>query len=281
MNAALILPWTRPAPLRTSPTTTLPAHFRGMVVAENYGPSEPYTYVADAAGTPPPALDGAGLITFGSTRYNNSQGAYPTDLATTSPDTFYIDTFEFRDAAAPPPPPPPLEGGVLATSGYFADPDAETWTGTVDYGDGGGVHPLALDPDKTFDRSHAYTADGTYTVTVTVTDGRSGVGSDGIRAAVTDAAPPPPPANRPPLAAADAFVTDEDTPLSLAAAAGVLANDLDPNGDPLTAVLRDGPTHGRLPSTLTARSATRPARTSTGPTTSRTPRATAPSTVIR
>ena len=32
-----------------------------------------------------------------------------------------------------------------------------------------GPQPLALNPDKTFDLSHTYPADGVYTVTVTVT----------------------------------------------------------------------------------------------------------------
>jgi Tol biopolymer transport system component len=47
-------------------------------------------------------------------------------------------------------------------------------------------------------------------------------------------------------AAADAYATDEDTPLSIDAAAGVLGNDTDPDGDGLTAALVSGPAHGSL-----------------------------------
>ena len=48
-----------------------------------------------------------------------------------------------------------------------------------------------------------------------------------------------------PVAAADAYSTNEDTPLAVSAA-GVLANDTDSNADPLTAVLVTGPSRGTL-----------------------------------
>lgn len=48
-----------------------------------------------------------------------------------------------------------------------------------------------------------------------------------------------------PTAANDAYATDEDTPLNVAAP-GVLANDTDPEGSPLTAVLVSGPAHATL-----------------------------------
>ena len=52
--------------------------------------------------------------------------------------------------------------------------------------------------------------------------------------------------NDPPVAVNDtAYTTTEDTPLTVAAP-GVLGNDTDPDGDPLTAALVTGPTHGAL-----------------------------------
>jgi VCBS repeat-containing protein len=51
--------------------------------------------------------------------------------------------------------------------------------------------------------------------------------------------------NRAPVAAIDAHSVAEDTPLTVAAP-GVLANDTDPNGDPLTAILVSGVSHGTL-----------------------------------
>ncbi len=52
-------------------------------------------------------------------------------------------------------------------------------------------------------------------------------------------------ANTPPLAANDSFTTAEDTPLSVSAP-GVLANDSDPEGAPITAVLVAGPASGTV-----------------------------------
>ncbi len=51
--------------------------------------------------------------------------------------------------------------------------------------------------------------------------------------------------NRTPYAQPDAYSTDEDTPLTVAAP-GVLANDLDDAGDVLSAVLTSAPAHGTL-----------------------------------
>lgn len=63
---------------------------------------------------------------------------------------------------------------TLDTTGSFTDPDLnETYSATVDYGDGAGTQPLALD-GHSFTLHHTYAAVGTYTVTVTVSDGRSG-----------------------------------------------------------------------------------------------------------
>jgi VCBS repeat-containing protein len=53
------------------------------------------------------------------------------------------------------------------------------------------------------------------------------------------------PVNDAPVAANDAYRVDEDTPL-VVGAPGVLANDTDVEGDPLTAALVAGPSHGTL-----------------------------------
>jgi len=62
-----------------------------------------------------------------------------------------------------------LPGESYSAAGSFGDPGPDSWTATVDYGDGSGAHPLALS-GKSFSLSHTYAAAGTYTVTVTVTD---------------------------------------------------------------------------------------------------------------
>jgi hypothetical protein len=65
---------------------------------------------------------------------------------------------------------------TYAAAGSFGDPGNDSWTATVNYGDGSGTHPLALS-GKSFSLSHAYAAAGSYTVTVTVTDDGGLVGT--------------------------------------------------------------------------------------------------------
>ncbi len=81
------------------------------------------------------------------------------------------------------------EGGPFGGLGRFSDPGEETWAATVDYGDGSGQQPLALNPDKTFSLSHTYADSGQYTVTVTVADSHGGVGSDTLTVTVGNVAP--------------------------------------------------------------------------------------------
>ncbi|MBA2686501.1 MAG: PKD domain-containing protein [Gemmatimonadaceae bacterium] len=59
--------------------------------------------------------------------------------------------------------------GSYSATGSFADPGADSWTATVNYGDGSGVAPLTLS-GKNFSLSHAFAPGNTYTVTVTVSD---------------------------------------------------------------------------------------------------------------
>jgi len=70
------------------------------------------------------------------------------------------------------------EGTGFASSGSFSDQGSSSWSATVDYGDGTGVHPLTLNADKTFALNHVYPQDGAYTVTVAVIDNDGGTGTD-------------------------------------------------------------------------------------------------------
>src|SRR5262249_30580575 len=51
-------------------------------------------------------------------------------------------------------------GATFASTDSFTDPDPDTWTATVDYGDGSGAQPLALNADKTFSLQHVYATSG-------------------------------------------------------------------------------------------------------------------------
>jgi uncharacterized delta-60 repeat protein len=62
-------------------------------------------------------------------------------------------------------------------TGSFRDPGADTWTATVDYGDGSGVQALAQNGDQTFNLRHTYQQVGVFLVTVTDKDGGVGVGT--------------------------------------------------------------------------------------------------------
>ncbi len=68
------------------------------------------------------------------------------------------------------------EGEVYNSSGSFVDTADDTWTATVDYGDGSGVQPLTL-TGTTFALSHDYSARGVFVVSVNVTDSLGAVGT--------------------------------------------------------------------------------------------------------
>jgi VCBS repeat-containing protein len=123
--------------------------------------------------------------------------------------------------------------GVLAND---TDADGDPLTATVVTGPANGTLTLNADgsfsymPNAEFSGSDSFTysaSDGTASSETTVTINV---------AAVNDA----------PSAAADEYATDEDVELTVDAAAGVLANDSDLEGDPLSAVLVTGPAHGEL-----------------------------------
>jgi hypothetical protein len=78
-----------------------------------------------------------------------------------------------------------LEGGTFESAGSFTDRGADSWTATVDYGDGDG--PQALDLlGMTFQLSHTYVGDGSgpFVMTVRVEDG---AGATAVAFAVEDA----------------------------------------------------------------------------------------------
>ena len=82
------------------------------------------------------------------------------------------------------------EGSLFSRSGSFSDPGtADTHTATVNYGEGGGVQPLALGAGKTFQLSHTYKDNGAYTIAVAVTDDDAGVGNDDVGMTVNNVAP--------------------------------------------------------------------------------------------
>ena len=78
---------------------------------------------------------------------------------------------------------------LFTRAGSFSDPGTDVWTATVNYGDGSGNQPLTLNPDQTFDLSHSYADNASYTITVTISDGDGGSSSDTFAVSVANVAP--------------------------------------------------------------------------------------------
>jgi Tol biopolymer transport system component len=84
-------------------------------------------------------------------------------------------------------------GSTLHRRASFSDPGsnspvpqpAETYSATVDYGDGTGASDLVLDGNR-FWLDHTYATDGTYVVRVSVSDSNRGVGSGRLTVHVFD-----------------------------------------------------------------------------------------------
>ena len=81
------------------------------------------------------------------------------------------------------------EGDTLTSTGSFSDPGADTWTATVDYGDGSGTQPLALTANHTFGLGHQYIDEGNYTVTVAVKDDDGTTGTASLAVTALNVAP--------------------------------------------------------------------------------------------
>ncbi|MCK0129260.1 Ig-like domain-containing protein [Erythrobacter sp. F6033] len=112
----------------------------------------------------------------------------------------------------------------LPVAGGFADPDGDALSFTAN----GLPAGLTIDPDTgvitgTIDNSASQVNGGSYSITVTADDGRGGTVSQTFNWDVSNPAP---------VASNDTATTDEDTPVNIP----VLANDVDPDGDDLTAI---------------------------------------------
>ncbi|MBN9522042.1 tandem-95 repeat protein [bacterium] len=127
--------------------------------------------------------------------------------------------------------------GLLSVLDNDTDAEGSTLTAALVTGPAHGQ--LAFNPDGSF----SYTPDvdfaGTDTFTYTASDGALTSAPATVTLSVTRG-------NRAPGAWQDFYGAVEDTPLVVGAATGLLANDTDPDGDPLTAVLVTGPAHGAV-----------------------------------
>jgi PKD repeat protein len=126
--------------------------------------------------------------------------------------------------------------GVLAND---SDIDGDPLTARLVSGPGNGT--LTLNSDGSFSYTPVANFNGSDSFTYVANDGLA----DSNIATVTIAVSPVVPLNNAPVAVNDSYSTDEDTPLTVAAP-GVLANDSDVDGNPLTAILVSGSGNGML-----------------------------------
>jgi VCBS repeat-containing protein len=120
--------------------------------------------------------------------------------------------------------------------GNDADPDGDPLTAVLVTGPSHGS--LTLNASGSFSYTPAADFAGSDSFSYRASDGS--LSSNPVTVTITVTA-----TNDTPAGVADAYTTAEDTVLT-APAPGVLGNDSDPDGDPLTAVLVTGPSHGTL-----------------------------------
>jgi CSLREA domain-containing protein len=123
--------------------------------------------------------------------------------------------------------------GVL---GNDTDVDGDSLTAVLVAGPAHGT--LALNSDGSFKYTPAANYNGADSFTYKANDGQLDSNIATVKITIN-------PVNDAPVAANDSYTTDEDTALTVNTP-GVLGNDTDVDGDPLTAVLGAGPAHGTL-----------------------------------
>jgi len=80
------------------------------------------------------------------------------------------------------------EGTPVSATRTFTDPGADSWTATVDYGDGSGAQPLTLSGGS-FTLAHTYADNGSYAIQVSITDNDGATGTGTLPVVVGNVAP--------------------------------------------------------------------------------------------
>ena len=168
--------------------------------------------------TPAQHYSGADTITY---TVSDSQGG-------TSTASVAVTVAAANDAptAAPLPARSDAEGETVSfnAAASFTDPDGDTLTfSATGLPAGLTINPATGVISGVIDRSASRANGGIYTVTVTATDPTGATATASYVWAITNPAP---------VAVDDVFTTAEDGPLTVA----VLANDYDPDGDPVTII---------------------------------------------
>jgi hypothetical protein len=112
-----------------------------------------------------------------------------------------------------------IQGGTYSATGSFTDPGADTFNGSVNYGDGSSA--AIATGGNAFTLGHTYAVAGTFEVTVSITDDDGGTGSASAFVTVI---------NSPPVAVVGGpYAGNEGSSIAFNASGSA-----DPDGDPLT-----------------------------------------------
>ena len=174
--------------------------------------------------TPNANFNGTDTVT-----YTISDGNGGTSTATVTITVSPQNDAPTADAALPAQSNSDADAVSVSTAGNFSDLDGDT----LSFAASGLPAGLVIDPatgviSGTIDRSASQIGGGVYSVTVTASDGNGGTVSSTFIWTVINPAP---------TAVNDTASTTEDTPVIIS----VLANDADPDGDPLTVVSATAP----------------------------------------
>jgi VCBS repeat-containing protein len=182
--------------------------------------------------TPAPNFNGADSFTYRASDGGGSSNLATVDMTVTAAndvpaaaDDAYSTAEDTQLTVAPP--------GVLTND---SDADGDVLTAVVGSGPAHGT--LTLNGNGSFSYTPAANFNGADSFTYRASDGTANSDSATVAIAVSSV-------NDAPTAAGDAYSTAEDTQRTVAAP-GVLANDSDVDGNPLSAVLGSGPAHGTL-----------------------------------
>lgn len=137
-------------------TFDLPANSFGLTVQHKYSDDNPTATPNDAYTISFAAFDSAG---------SGASGSVVVGIENVAPKFKTLG-----DSTA-------TEQTPWTTEVSFVDPGTDTWTATVDYGDGTGLQAVAVGVNKTLALSHTYANAGTYTVHVNVKDDDGGAGT--------------------------------------------------------------------------------------------------------
>lgn len=172
-----------------------------------------------------PGLDFSGTDSF---TYKAHDGQVTSNIATVIISVNNINDPPLADHSGP------YSGtvGILVTFDGSKSYDSDGIIVSYEWKFGDGSTGTGISP------THIYKTSGTFTVELTVTDDAGATDTATATAEIAEQ-------NQPPLAADDEYTANEDTQLNVPGP-GVLVNDVDPDGNPITAVLVSNTSNGNV-----------------------------------